>query len=222
MEVLIMTNLVQGLFSRRLKRLRGRNEVTMVELAEAIGMSQATISEWEKGNKFPRAGALQQLANFFDVPMDYFFKENSYPIAETISIPCFPGISSGVLSLTDGIECDEIEFIKLPASFLGEHSKDENLIAFKVNGKSMDLLFPDGSPIVALKTGRDNLENGDIAVYCFENEYAVRRYRRIEQQEVIVLSPESTNKSFHDCIVPFKAENNLEIIAKIIWYGVSV
>ncbi|MEK4711348.1 XRE family transcriptional regulator [Sporosarcina sp. FSL K6-5500] len=217
-----MTNLVQGLFSRRLKRLRERNKITMVELAEAIGMSQATISEWEKGNKFPRAGALQQLAHYFDVPMEYFFKENAYPIAETVNIRCLPSISAGVLSLTDGIECDEIEFIKLPVSFLGEHSKDEDLIAFKVNGESMNLLFPDGSPIVALQIGRDKLENGDIAVYCFGNEYAVRRYRRIEQQQVIVLSPESTNKSFHDCIVPFKAESGLEIIAKIIWYGVSV
>ncbi len=217
-----MANLIQELFSRRLKRLRERNKVTMVELAEAIGMSQATISEWEKGRKFPRSGALQQLANYFVVPMEYFFKENSFPTVKTITIPCLPSISAASLLLTDDIESDEIEFIKLPASFLGGYLKDKKLIAFNVNGESMDLLFPEGSTIVAQKIERDDLIDGDIAVYCFDNEFAVRRYRRIEQQEVIVLSPESTDKSLHDCIVPFEAESNLEIIAKIVWYGVSV
>lgn len=96
------------------------------------------------------------------------------------------------------------------------------MIAFNVNGESMDLLFPDGSTIVARKIERNDLIDGDIAVYCFDNEYAIRRYRKIEPQEVIVLSPESTDKSFHDRIVPFKAEGDFEIIAKVIWYGVSI
>ena len=82
-------------------------------------MSEAAISDWEKGNKFPRAGAFQQLANYLEVPMEYFFKENSFPTGEMIAIPCLPSISAAALSLTDGIESDEIEFIKLPASFLG-------------------------------------------------------------------------------------------------------
>jgi len=217
-----MNNFVQDLFSRRLKRLRDRNGITMVELADAIGMSQATISEWEKGNKFPRAGALQQLANYFDVPMEYFFKENSFPIAKTVSIRCLPSIAASVHSYTDGIDCDEIEFIKLPASFLGKYAQDENLIAFKVIGESMNLLFPDSSPLVAIKIEQDEIKDGDIAVYCIDSEYAVRRYIKNEQQEVIVLSPESTNKNFYDCVVPYKTHNDFEIIAKVVWYGVSL
>jgi repressor LexA len=135
--------------------------------------------------------------------MEYFFKEKSFPTSEILTIPCLPSISAAALSIADGIECDEIEFIKLPASFLGEYQNVENLIAFK-------------------KIGRDDLKDGDIAVYYFGNEYAVRRYRKIEQQKVIILSPESTNKNFHDCIVPFNTESDLKIIAKVIWYGVSV
>jgi hypothetical protein len=83
--------------------------------------------------------------------MEYFFKEKSFPTSEILTIPCLPSISAAALSIADGIECDEIEFIKLPASFLGEYQNVENLIAFKKIGESMDLLFPDGSPIVAKK-----------------------------------------------------------------------
>ncbi|MBO0600986.1 hypothetical protein I2483_04885 [Sporosarcina sp. E16_3] len=96
------------------------------------------------------------------------------------------------------------------------------MIAYKASGESMDLLFSEGATIVARKIGRDDLVDGDIAVYCFDNEYAVRRYRRIELQKVSVLSPESTDKSFRDCIVPFKSEGDFKIIAKVIWYGVSI
>ncbi|MBO0600987.1 helix-turn-helix transcriptional regulator [Sporosarcina sp. E16_3] len=114
MEVLFVSNLIQEQFSDRLKRLRERNKVTMVELAEAIGMSQATISEWEKGHKFPRSGALQQLANYFDVSMEYFFKENSFPTAETITIPYLPSISAASFLLTDGIEVMRLNLLNRP------------------------------------------------------------------------------------------------------------
>lgn len=82
-------NPVQDLFSRRLKRLRERKEVTMVDLPAAISMSQATISEWEKENKFPRSSALQQLAKYFNVPMEYFFKEDAHLKVEMINIPLY-------------------------------------------------------------------------------------------------------------------------------------
>ena len=106
-------------------------------------------------------------------------KENSFPTAETITIPCLPSISAAALSLTNGVECDEIEFIKLPASFLGEYLKDDKLIAINVSGESMDLLIPEGSTIVVQKIERDDLIDGDIVVYYFDNEYAVRQYRRL-------------------------------------------
>ena len=75
--------------------------------------------------------------------------------------------------------------------------------------KKVWIYFSKGSTIVAKKIERTDLLDGDIVVYCLDNEYAARRYRKIEQQEVIVLSSESTNKSFHDCIVPFKTVGDL-------------
>ncbi len=217
-----MTDIVQDLFSRRLKLLRERKSVTMVELAEAIGRSQATISEWEKGNKFPRSGALQQLATYFNVPMDFFFKEESFPFVDMVSIPLFPSISAGAHSIVEGKNDDEIELINLPTLFFGKYLKGENLMAFFVNGDSMDMIFPHGATIVAKQVRQEDVKNDDIVIYRFDNEYAVKRYRRNERQKVIVFSPESTNKSYHDIVIPFSTQQNLGIIAKVIWYGVSV
>ena len=212
-----MSNPVQELFSRRFRRLRGRKEVTMVDLAAAIGMSQATISEWEKGNKFPRSGALQQLAIYFNVPMEYFFKEDAFPKVEMMNIPLYRTSSN-----TGYLDYDGIEYIGLPASTLKGYSKDESFIAFDVIEESMNLLFPRTSQIVGIRFGLEEIKDGDIVLYCYENNYDIRRFKRNEHHKVIILSPESSEKNFYDIIIPFNASDNLEIIAKVIWYGVLI
>lgn len=212
-----MSNPVQELFSRRFKLLRERKKVTMVELADAIGMSQATISEWEKGNKFPRSGALQQLAIYFNVPMEYFFKEDAYLLVEMINIPLYRP-----QSINKDMDFYEVEHIALPLRSLMGYSKDEEFIAFDVLEESMDLLFPGKSQIVGIKSGLEELKDGDIVLYSLDNKYDIRRFKKNEKYEVIVLSPESSNKSFFDIIIPFNALGKLEIVAKVIWYGVLI
>ena len=187
----------------------------MVDLADTIGMSQATISEWEKGNKFPRSGALQQLAMYFNVPMEYFFKEDAFLTVEMMNIPVYRPRSN-----IEDLDCDGVEYIGLPASTLTGYSKDEGLIAFDVIEESMNLLFPRTSQIVGIRYELEEVEDGDIVLYCHENNYDIRRFSRHEQQEVFVLSPESSDKKCFDTIIPFKASEDLEVIAKVIWYGV--
>lgn len=212
-----MSNPVQELFSRRFKLLRERKKITMVELADAIGMSQATISEWEKGNKFPRSGALQQLAIYFNVPMEYFFKEDAYLLVEMINIPLYRP-----KSINEDMDCYEVEHIGFPLRSLMGYSKDEEFIAFDVIEESMDLLFPGKSQIVGIKSGLEELKDGDIVLYSYNNKYDIRRFKKNEEHEVYVLSPESSNNSFFDIIFPFNASGDLEVIAKVIWYGVLI
>ncbi len=217
-----MKNVVQQLFSRRLKSLREKQEVTMVELAETIGMSQATISEWEKGNKFPRAGALQQLANYFDVPMEYFFKENIYLNVNTISMPFYSSVKPLDWPPFEALDKEDIEYVKMPASFLGKYALDDRLFAFTITVKSMNALIPENAPVIAQKIEVTDMKNGDIIVYYFNGEYAVRRFRKDESQEVIVLSAESTNQNYYDQVIPIQSIDEVKVLAKIIWYGVTL
>ena len=217
-----MENAVQELFSIRLKRLRERKEVTMVELANMIGMSQATISEWEKGNKFPRSGALQQLANYFNVPMEYFFKENFFLKVDSVNIPFYRPIFRKGRPIAEFIRPDEAEYIKLPSSFLGRYAGDEKLVSFKVIVDDMNVLFPKGSPVVAKLIEFNEIKDGDIVGYYYKETYGIRRFKKNELQKVIILSAESDNDDFYDIVIPFNEVNNLEIIIKIVWYGVSL
>ncbi|WP_213407632.1 helix-turn-helix domain-containing protein [Staphylococcus pettenkoferi] len=56
------------ILSENLEQLMKENNITQVELSEAIGVSQSTISNWLKEVKYPRISKVQELANYFNVP----------------------------------------------------------------------------------------------------------------------------------------------------------
>ncbi|MCL2370385.1 MAG: helix-turn-helix domain-containing protein [Firmicutes bacterium] len=58
-------------FSERLKELRNDKNMSMVQLAQAIGVTHAAISRWESGLQDPALSYTIQLAKFFDVTLDY-------------------------------------------------------------------------------------------------------------------------------------------------------
>ncbi|MBF7019254.1 helix-turn-helix transcriptional regulator [Staphylococcus sp. 18_1_E_LY] len=56
------------ILSENLEQLMKQNNITQIELSEAIGVSQSTISNWIKEVKYPRIGKIEELAEYFNVP----------------------------------------------------------------------------------------------------------------------------------------------------------
>ena len=56
------------ILSENLQQLMKQNNITQIELSEAIGVSQSTISNWIKEVKYPRIGKIEELAEYFNVP----------------------------------------------------------------------------------------------------------------------------------------------------------
>lgn len=55
----------------RLKQLRKSRKMKQTELADLIGVSNKTISHWEKGRRKIKSDKLGQLADLFDVSIPY-------------------------------------------------------------------------------------------------------------------------------------------------------
>lgn len=78
--------------SNRIKELRLEKGLSQRKLAEETGISQQSLSFYEKGDRRPKIETWQKLADFFDVPVSYlqglddsrdvnqisFFKISSY------------------------------------------------------------------------------------------------------------------------------------------------
>lgn len=58
-------------FGARLKELREEKGVSMIELARAIGVSDAAVCKWENGVAEPKLGYIIRLAEYFDCSIDY-------------------------------------------------------------------------------------------------------------------------------------------------------
>ena len=58
-------------FSERLKDLRKQAELTQVDVAEKLGISQPAYASWERGLKKPTQENLVKIAQILNVSVDY-------------------------------------------------------------------------------------------------------------------------------------------------------
>ena len=55
------------IFSKNLQRLMNLNNVSRKDVANVLGISYFTVSDWVNGKKYPRMDKVELLANYFGV-----------------------------------------------------------------------------------------------------------------------------------------------------------
>lgn len=56
----------------KIKTLRKGKKMTQFELAEALGITRASVSNYELGRRTPHLSELKRIAEYFGVGLDYF------------------------------------------------------------------------------------------------------------------------------------------------------
>lgn len=64
-------------FGSVLKSLRHRHNMTQKNLADALGVSESTVGMYERGKREPDFETLEQIADYFNVDMDYLTGRSS-------------------------------------------------------------------------------------------------------------------------------------------------
>lgn len=59
------------MFSSVLRKLRDEKGLNQTQLGKELNLAQRTISNYETGERFPNEIILNQIADYFDVSMDY-------------------------------------------------------------------------------------------------------------------------------------------------------
>ena len=59
------------MFAERLKALRKEANLTQREFAQAVNVAVGTVGMWEIGKREPAFDTVNQIANFFEVSVDY-------------------------------------------------------------------------------------------------------------------------------------------------------
>lgn len=65
-------------FKDKLKELRLSENLSQKKLADSIGVAQSSINYWEKGQRTPSIGAVQKLAEYFDIDVSELLAPDTY------------------------------------------------------------------------------------------------------------------------------------------------
>ncbi len=132
-------------FGEKLKKIRTLKQLTQSEMAQKIGLTPSSYSNWELGKRKPRLNKLKKVADVFGVPVSYLTDDKEINLSESledqivnsnneIKLPVLSGRNFANKSSEEEVFSD-VRYIK----FQLLNKKDEkNLFLFKVEGSSME------------------------------------------------------------------------------------
>lgn len=204
---------------KNIKSLRESRGLTQDELGKIIGVSGKTVSSWELETKTPRMGAMQNLADFFQVKksdiieddtdnVDIFSYENILPI-KTQRIPLLGEIACGEPIYADEDRESYIEIgTDIKADFCLRAKGDSMINARILDG---DIVFIKKQPIV---------DNGEIAAVIIDDEATLKRVYYYPQSGKLVLTPE--NPAYEPLVYIGEELNEIKILGKAIAFQSDV
>lgn len=71
-----------GIVGDDIRALRKHRHLTLASLADALGRSIGWLSQVERGQNDPSVQDLRKIAQYFEVPISFFFRNNDAPQAE--------------------------------------------------------------------------------------------------------------------------------------------
>lgn len=141
-----------------LKAARKAKELTQVEVARAIGLTQNGYSYWENGKAKIDRDQLLKLANLFDVSVDYLLGNTTTTNtgSKIVRIPVLGSIPAGIP--LEAIE-EIIDWEEIPESMC---AGGKEYFALEVKGDSMWPDYLPGDVVIVRKT--PCFESGDVCV----------------------------------------------------------
>lgn len=113
--------LQKQIFAKNLRRLMDINGKNQMDLMNDLDLSSSTVSSWCTGQKFPRMGKIQMLADYFNVmksdlienkdepPETYYLNDDARELAQFM----FENPEYKVLfDASRKVKKDDIEFVK--------------------------------------------------------------------------------------------------------------
>ena len=207
----------------RIKELREKKGINMMQAARLLSMPYTTYVNYEKGLREPTSEVLIQLANFYDTSVDYIvgrsaldaFAErpdlplpcNIIPMPEMRKIPLIGSIACGAPILAEEhIE----EYIDIP-----RHVQADFALSCKGDSMINARIF-DGDVVYIRQ--QDTVDNGEIAAVLIDGEATLKRVQLFEDH--ISLEPE--NPQYRPLVYWNEEMNDIRILGKAVAFTSAI
>lgn len=202
--------------SKNIKNLRTQADLTQAELADKIGVTRATVTQWEREWSQPRMGAIKKLADVFGVSVSQMVSEDgiSYSHSNVSPMPMATVPLLGTVHAGKPHDPDEYEYrtIEIPQFLI---DADPDCYALEAEGDCMNRVYPEGCTI-AVSPNKEPV-NGSVAVVSIDGREAVMR-RMYRTPNTLVLSPDSFNPNHDDIVITSDTEHTIEFLGKVVWF----
>lgn len=200
--------------------------LTMKEVADKVGVSEATISRWESGEiANMRRGAIFALAQALSISPNKIMgwddpvKHKSLPSDTYRYVP--ESVAAGSLTTIEGLT--DLPLVTVPDCMLGRYARNKNILLMPVNGESMNNVIRNGAIIAVLtKIELPQIKNGDIVVVSNNGDYTVKRFFNDKEHREFIFRPDSRDMSYRDIIFSYENCEDLRLVGKVIMYNVTL
>lgn len=187
----------------RIKRLRKAKDLTLKELGSKVGVSDVSISNWEKDINVPKHEHLNFLAPALDTTIDYIMygkSETSDNVIDfrpvTRMLPVLTYVQCGTMTNVQAISKNDIE-LWLPAP----PNSGKNSYFLICQGISNANEFNHGDYIcIDPDISFDSVQHGEMIVVCQDDEATFKALVR----EFNKLYLKALNPNFQPNIIPLK------------------
>ena len=193
----------RALMANRIKDLRTANDMTLLQLAKRIGVSESTVQRYESGNiKNLKYETMITLSNIFGCSPQYLMGWDdsipSNPDIHPIGTKRFPVLGSVACGKPIFMAEEKEVYVDATVAIRADFvliAKGDSMVGARINDG--DIVFIRQQPEV---------ENGEIAVVAIDDEATLKRFYRYSD-DLIVLRAE--NPAYKD--MEFRPEDHKDI-----------
>lgn len=195
------------------KKIRAHRDelgLTQAELAEKLGLTYSSVSQWESGRATPRTPILRQLAELFDTTVADLMGEDAAEAAISGTSRMVPLLGFAHM----GEPCDEgnlADEVEVPASIADAHPRGFMVHA---QGGCMDNRFPHDA-LLLVDPDMEPVNGQPVLAETADYGAVVRNYTR--GRSTVMLTADSHSGEYDD-ILAGPGDEPVVCKGRVVWY----
>lgn len=195
------------------KKIRAHRDelgLTQAELADKLGLTYSSVSQWESGRATPRTPILRQLADLFDTTVAELMGEDAAEAAISGTSRMVPLLGFAHM----GEPCDEgslADEVEVPASIADAHPRGFMVHA---QGGCMDNRFPHDA-LLLVDPDMEPVNGQPVLAETADYGAVVRNYTR--GRSTVMLTADSHSGEYDD-ILAGPGDEPVVCKGRVVWY----
>lgn len=206
---------INNIIARNISDYMTRLDLYQQDVAEALNVSQATVSNWCKGIKMPRMDKIDKLCELFKCRRSDLFLDPEDSEKRLSASGQLHPVKHVSFPIIGSVSCGEPKFAGEDYEGLLDAEEDIDAdFCLRAKGDSMINAGIEDGNIVFIKR-QQTVQNGEIAVVAIGDEALLKRVYWYPDKQLLILRPE--NPAYEDILYTAEAAEEIRILGKAVF-----